>query len=128
MRILDLDLDFFLDNVAYHKANDERLPDSEYSPWEATQVREFLETSCGLSCSKKIPGRVVLHHDEAFDVWSALVAKGLISAPFEAVHVDAHADLCLGDHRHTYLLSEFLHFEPEFRSQKVQRDMIREGN
>lgn len=43
MRVLDLDLDFFLDDVAYNRWGANRLPDGEIDPWEEDAERELLE-------------------------------------------------------------------------------------
>ena len=50
MKVLDLDLDFFLNGVAYFKDDDGKRLDSKfYKPWSQSQVRSFLEQKCGLS-------------------------------------------------------------------------------
>lgn len=69
----------------------------------------FLEQQCGLNTSRKIPGRIVRHHDEAFLFWRELILKGLLKVPFEVVHIDAHADLGLGDASWVYIMGEILH-------------------
>lgn len=54
MKILDIDMDFFLDNVAVSKSFDGiRLEDEYYSPWDIADVRNFLEDNCGLSTERK---------------------------------------------------------------------------
>lgn len=110
MRVIDLDLDFFLDDIAYLVSDyGERLVESDYQPWEEGKIRTFLEENCGLTASRKIPGRIVLHHDEAFIFWRELVEKGLLEVPFEVVHIDAHADLGLGDASWEYIMGDLLH-------------------
>ena len=115
-RILDLDLDFFLDHVATWRSDDDpRLSDDEYHPWDEMQVREFLEKHCGLSLQRPIPGKLVKHHDEAFVWWRDLIEQGDLTPPFEIVHVDAHSDTGFnpGDR---YLMTELLHLPPEERT------------
>ena len=60
-------------------------------------------------------------HDELFDAIKALVASGTISAPFELVHVDAHADLGVGQWKpYEYLLTDLMHREVEERLDPVR--------
>ena len=68
MRFLNLELDYFLDGVKYFREDDiQRLYSSEYKPWIELDVKNFLENQCGLSLTQPIPGRIVEHHDGAFD-------------------------------------------------------------
>ncbi len=88
-RILDLDLDFFLDEIAYHRSDrGKRLPSWGYRPWKKSKVRSFLEQQCLLSTANPAKGRVVTHHDEMFWLWRELVQAGQIEVPFVVVHVD----------------------------------------
>jgi hypothetical protein len=108
MRILDIDLDFFLDSVAYHRSpGGERLGD-DYRPWDEEAVRTFLELRCGLRRSQPVPGRLVTHHHEAFLFWREFVEEARLVVPFEVVHVDAHADLGTGDAGYVYLMTDVL--------------------
>lgn len=116
MRILDLDLDFFISDIALFRVDgNDRLDDTNYKPWSEEETRVFLEKNCGLSKSNRIKGRIIKHHDEAFFFWRELIDKGSLTTPFEVVHVDAHADLGLGDASWAYILSELLKFSPEER-------------
>jgi hypothetical protein len=108
-RLLDLDLDFFLDDVEYFSGGTRRLSDDDFHPWEAVRVQRFLEDRCGLSRDGRIPGRVVTHHYEAFLWWRDLVEVGTLVPPFEVVHVDAHADLGCGDASWSSIMGELLH-------------------
>ncbi len=113
MKILDIDLDYFMDAVASSINEDSALRlDEEYygeSVWSETQVRDFLENNLGLSKEHKIQGRVVRGHNESLVFWKELIHKRVLSTPFEVVHVDSHADLGLGycsvAHITNYLLS-----------------------
>lgn len=115
VRILDLDLDYFLDRIAYGGAESGRLSSEEYAAWSPESVAAFLEDQCGLSTLCKIPGRVVSHHDGAFWFWKQLIGAGSLSCPFDVVHVDAHADLGLGDAGYLYLMTSVLALPPEER-------------
>jgi hypothetical protein len=92
---LNLDLDAFLDRVVHWVSGDERREADSYKPWSEAELRAFLENQCHLSPSHRVPGRFVVHHDRAFDFWKELVARH--RAQIDLVHVDAHADLGLGD-------------------------------
>lgn len=100
MKILDLDMDYFMDKVAtfVSESSTERLPEDSYgeSVWEEDRVRSFIETNLGLSKDRKIKGRVVVGHNEALYYWKELIKNGDLTIPFEIVHVDSHADLGLG--------------------------------
>jgi hypothetical protein len=76
MRILDIDLDFFLDNIAHdNSSGGERLSEEDFKPWSEEAVREFLESRCGLSTGKRIPGKYIIHHHDAFYWWRELSAR-----------------------------------------------------
>lgn len=129
MHVLDLDLDFFLNNVAYFKIDDgERLDSKAYQPWTRSQVHSFLKKRCRLSLSTPVEGRIVEHHDGAFDFWQQLVETGRLPTPFHVTHVDSHNDLGLGDSGYCYLMSDFLHIEAEMRLQRLQRSRVEFGN
>jgi hypothetical protein len=108
MRILDIDLDFFLDDVAYHRSSGRERLGEDYRPWGESAVRAFLEQRCGLLKNHPVPGRLVIHHHEAFLFWRELVEGGSLAVPFEVVHVDAHADLGVGDAGYVYLMTDVL--------------------
>ncbi|MFC1979323.1 UPF0489 family protein [Chloroflexota bacterium] len=128
MRVLNLDLDFFLDEIAYFRADDSRLDSNQYKPWAESKVFCFLENNCGLSMNSTVKGRVVKHHDEAFDYWRELVYSGKLSTPFDVLHIDSHNDLGLGDSGYTYLMSEFLHISPNCRPLKIDRSQVNFSN
>lgn len=110
MRVLDLDLDFFLrDKAHFLDGSEERLNPVEYPPWPLDLVMAFLTEHCRLDGPR--PGFVVEQHNELFYLWGEAIKVGQLAAPFEVVHVDAHADLGLGDASYAYLMRE-LAFEP----------------
>jgi UPF0489 domain len=108
MQVLDLDLDFFVRPAAHFVSGSRRLSSTEYTCATADEVEDFLERQCGLSKERPIPGRFCQDHDEAFDTWKDWIRTGRIEAPFDVAHVDAHADMGLGDPSWTYLLAEVL--------------------
>ncbi len=130
MRILDIDLDFFLSRISYGGARDGRLDSGNYLPWPAQNVRTFLETRCGLSKANRLPGKVVLTHDQVFYDWRNRIESGQLLPPFEVVHVDAHADLGMGDGGYQYLMTELLGKPASMRSypRSDEGSGIGEGN
>ena len=112
MTILDIDLDFFLDDVVTFPDGSRgapRLDAHRATPWSIADTREFLEGRCGLSASAPVPGATVTNHHEVFYKWRELISAGQLTTPFDVVHIDAHADLGLGDTGWVYILGELLH-------------------
>ncbi|WP_338869484.1 UPF0489 family protein [Myxococcus stipitatus] len=106
-RFLNIDLDFFLDGIAYWPEGG-RLSSEHYKPWSRDEVREFLERRCLLKPRGKIPGRLAKNHDAAFDYWEELRHQSETLFPLELVHVDAHADLGLGDASWRHIMEDVL--------------------
>ncbi len=107
---LDLDLDFFLYGAAHWVDSAEsRLDPEVYPPWPLDDAIDFLVEQCLLT--ERRPGFVVEPHNEIFYRWGEALEGGQMTAPLEVVHVDAHADLGLGDASYAYVMSE-LAFEP----------------
>jgi hypothetical protein len=111
---LNLDLDAFLNNVAQWISGDQRRDADHYKPWSEAEVRAFLENQCHLTTSCRVPGRFFVHHDQAFDFWRELVARH--QTQIDLVHVDAHADLGLGDASWVHVVSELLSLPVDQRS------------
>ena len=112
MKILDLDMDYFMTKVAngVGESVTSRLIDEEFeqSVWCKDDVIRFLEDKLGLSKEAKIPGRIVSGHNEALYFWKELMLDGKLSVPFEVVHIDSHADLGLGTDSAAYISRELL--------------------
>lgn len=111
MRVLDLDMDYFMTEIANTPFSyKERLAEEDYgnSVWSAEEVRQFLEHNLGLSKTHKIPGKIVSGHNEALFFWEELINGKKLSDSFDVVHVDSHADLGLGDASWSFLQSAFL--------------------
>jgi hypothetical protein len=107
-RVLDLDLDFFLREVADSRPfRGARLDPKGYPPWELADVIAFLEERCGLEC--RLPGRAVEHHAEVFGLWREGLVRGSLSPAFHVTHIDAHADLGMSEGGYKYLLCELVH-------------------
>ena len=69
MRVLDLDMDFFLTGVCELAKKGERPSLREARPWAEAEVRAFLEENCGLSRQTPVPGRIFETHDGALFLW-----------------------------------------------------------
>lgn len=129
MKILDIDLDFFLSDIEYF-SDGSRPSSDDFIPWKEAQVRRFLEINCGLKQNKPVKGCLFVEHHEVFNFWRKLVLEGQLEVPFEVVHVDAHADLGLGDASWGYITGELLHkpVEERFFPKVGGWDGLGEGN
>lgn len=112
MKVLDLDLDYFMESVETGIASGtvERISEDVYGEkvWSENRVRTFLEQNLGLSKCHRLPGRIVTNHNESLFFWEDLIASGKLVAPFEVVHVDSHADLGCGYDSPVFLQSDLL--------------------
>ncbi|MBR5288810.1 MAG: UPF0489 family protein [Clostridia bacterium] len=115
MRVLDLDMDFFLSDPCPLAPLGERPQESCARVWSDEEVVRFLEEQCGLSREKPVPGAIFETHDQAIDFWAARIAQGQLSVPFEVVHVDTHSDLAFGPPGTNYVLNVVLSRLPEQR-------------
>jgi len=125
MRVLSLDLDFFLHAIRLG-TDGVRPPAGDFPPWAETDVRHFCETQLGLSVARAVPGIVATGHQEAFLWWRDLVDRRALPTPFDLVHVDAHADLGIGDAGFMEIMTELLHLPPGERPHRVTQ--LEEGN
>ena len=108
MRVLNIDLDFFLNDRAHGRPDDPNARPENWglTPWKPDQVVAYLDTA--LNLKTKVPGRVVQSHHEVFYHWRDLIERKELTAPFFICHVDAHADLGMGMPAWVYLHSDFL--------------------
>ena len=118
MRVLDLDMDFFLSDPCPLAPLGERPDESCARVWPDEDVIRFLEEQCGLSRENPVPGAIFDTHDKALDFWAARLEEGKLSTPFEVVHVDTHSDLAFGPPGTNYVLNVVLSRLPQ------QRDAI----
>ena len=117
MRVLDLDMDFFLSGPCPLAALGERPDESCAEVWSEEAVVRFLEEQCGLSADHPVPGAIFDTHDKALDFWAARLEDGSLTAPFEVVHVDTHSDLAFGPPGTGYVLNVVLSRLPQQRPQ-----------
>lgn len=106
IKILDIDLDFFLNKKHTTHCDTENRLDTSYVPWTEERVKSFLETNCRLS--QKVKGKYFTHHDEAFYFLSDLQKENNFQLQFSIDHVDAHADLGFGGTSYNFISSELL--------------------
>ncbi|MCK6546511.1 UPF0489 family protein [Myxococcota bacterium] len=85
-------------------------------------VRTFAEDQCRLDLRAPCAGSAFEHDDGTFDALAALIARGALVPPFELVHVDAHADLGVGEHDHSFarISGDLLHRPVATRSTGVR--------
>jgi hypothetical protein len=127
-RVLDLDLDAFVYGSEHFRSSDApRLNADEHPPWDLAKVVDFLESRCLIR--DRLPGFAVEHHGDLFFQWRDAIERGLLVPPFHVTHVDAHADLGLGDSGYIYLLTELLREPVEGRRNvRVGEDALGDGN
>ena len=116
MRVLDIDLDFFLADCCPLAEPGRRPALKGHEPWPEQQVRDFLEKQCGLDPAHPVPGRIFPTHDGALTFWAEKLNSGALSAPFHVTHVDAHSDLGIGYPGPGYVLYNVISRHPEKRT------------
>ena len=131
MRVLDLDMDFFLTGVCELAPRGARPSLREARPWAEADVRAFLEENCGLSRQRPIPGRVFETHDGALFFWKEWMEVGKLLSPFHVTHIDAHSDLGIGKPGPAYVLETVLALPPQKRGdleRYVREEQLDEAN
>lgn len=116
MRVLDLDMDFFLTDACPLARPGERPDEGCALPYSDEEVVRFLEQQCGLSRENPVPGAIFATHDQALDFWAARIAEGRLTTPFEVVHVDTHSDLAFGPPGPDFVLKAVLTRSPQSRA------------
>jgi len=131
VRVLDLDLDFFLHGRPVISPPEGTRPTADSRPpWSTEEVRRFLEDQLGLNSKNRIPAAEVETHDEVFDLWLEQMEDESLVPGFDVVHIDAHADLSMGDPGWAYVFDQLLHLPVEERplNAKPERCGLSEGN
>ena len=116
MKVLDLDMDFFLTDACPLAPLGERPSETCAEPYRDEQIIRFLEEQCGLSRERPVPGAIFDTHDKALDFWLARMQKGELNAPFDVVHVDTHSDLAFGPPGTDFVLKAVLTRRPDARA------------
>jgi hypothetical protein len=122
MRVLNIDLDFFLNDKVRNVPDDPNCrPDGlDLVPWGRDEVVAYLETA--LNLRTKTPGSVVQSHHEVFFHWRNLIEQGKLTSPFFITHVDAHADLGMAMPAWVYLHTDFLDLSLAARPYPLEGD------
>ena len=119
MKIIDLDMDYFMEYIATGivESREERLAEERYGDcvWSEQRIRKFLEDNLGISKKRKIKGRIVTGHNEALFFWRELIKKESLQTPFEVVHIDSHADLGFGYLSYAYISDSLLQYPVDER-------------
>lgn len=114
-RVLDIDLDFFLNGLCPLAKEGERPSLLGHEPWSPEQLADYLEGHLLLSSARPTPGRVFSTHDGALLWWRELIKAGRLSPPFHVTHVDAHSDLGIGKPGPGFVLYNVLAKHPSQR-------------
>lgn len=115
-KILDIDMDYFLENPPYHiEQGCTNRANENCNPWNRGKVISFIENNLGLSKTNKIKGRIVQHHHEALYYWRELISAKALKTPFEVIHVDSHADLGFGSYGKSFIVEKLLSLNVEER-------------
>ena len=122
MYALDLDLDFFLSGPCELAEIGGRPSPEEAFPWGEAELRGFLETRCGLSRQRRIPGAVFETHDGALDFWASFG-----KTPLSVTHVDTHSDLGIGKPGPAFVLESVItrpvEARPEIEAYRAQKKL-----
>lgn len=108
MRVLDLDMDFFLTAPCPLAELGKRPDESCAEVYSDEEVICFFEEQCGLSREHPVPGAIFDTHDKALDFWRDRLCDGSLKMPFEVVHVDTHSDLAFGPPGTGYVMNVVL--------------------
>jgi hypothetical protein len=126
-RVLDIDLDFFVHDPMHWPDLEVRPDPASHDVWSAEEAIEFLTNRCMLD--GPVAGFVTENHGELFPLWRSAIAIGFLTPPFHVTHVDAHADLGLGESGYVHLLTELLHLPVEKRQYpKVGKGGVNDAN
>lgn len=112
MLVLHIDLDFFVDPIVYYRTDSGPRPeDQEFRTEKLASVKKFLAEQCLLPARSKLPGAAVIHNDEVFGELEKVISSGKLTTPFEMIHIDAHADLGVGEHDRSFerISTDILH-------------------
>ena len=150
-RVLDLDLDFFVQRVVFWPPDDQRADPEEHkvalgvdtlleilTDAEIELVGGDLDAFDGVGLSMRylrerlglrdsLPGAAVETHDEVFAIWERMIRDGELRCPFHVTHVDAHGDFGKGQLSHRKVLTEVLALPADARRDR-SRNLLNEGD
>lgn len=106
--VLSLDVDYFVSpKVTWHEEGT-RPDDADHEVRTLHEVERFLRDRCLLSTERPVIGVAATDHDAAYRTIQAWLVGGILQAPFRLLHVDAHADLGLGDAGYVEILEDVI--------------------
>lgn len=116
MRILDIDMDFFLNMIVTGVQKDgPRLNEEDFKAWDRNLFIKFLEEKCLLNKDCPTPGKIITHHEEAFHFWDNLIVNNNLKTPFHVTHIDAHTDIDSMGEKMVYILNHLMRYSIEER-------------
>src|SRR5262245_52790453 len=121
--VLHIDIDFFVDPVVYYRLDRGPRPSGrEFRAEQVASVEAFMKKQCRVPSKKKLPGASVVHNDEVFGALERFIHSGELTTPFEMIHIDAHADLGVGEHDYSFqrISTDLLHRPIPDRATKVR--------
>ena len=130
-RVLDIDLDFFLNRIFNSDAEPRgRLDARDYQVDPTPTALTYLHDHCGVPRNATRPGLACERHVDVWFHWRRLIRAGILRTPFEVIHVDAHADMGLGNNSCLYIAEELLAEPPGRRRPPIGRDTwcVRDNN
>ena len=121
--MLDIDLDFFLDRI-FNSDNEPqgRLDSRTYRVDPIETALAYLRDRCLVSPESPKPGHICERHAEVYFHWRSMIRDGILKPPFEVIHVDAHADMGLGNTSCLYIAEDLLAVPPKRRRAPTGRD------
>jgi hypothetical protein len=105
-RVLDIDVDFFVEPVVHQPEPGTRPDPATHSVWPVDDAVTFVRERCGVA--GPLPGFVTQNHGDLFAEWERAIEDGWLEPPFHVTHIDAHADLGQGDSGYVHLLSSLM--------------------
>ncbi len=118
--VLSIDVDYFVEPKVTWPEPGSRPDDKDHHVRDLNDVGQFLRTRCLVSPELPTVGVAACDHDDAFTALQQWMAAGNLKAPFRLVHVDAHADLGLGDAGYVVIVEDLLLRPPADRATKLR--------
>ncbi len=119
--VLDIDIDLFVDPLPTGPLVRTGRRAEGVEAWRPEKVVDFMQTWLGLNSDRRIPGRVFETHEEILDALAEL------QSPVHLYHLDAHADLGIGQDCYRFY-SDFLAIERSLRPSRLCEFNPRQGD
>jgi hypothetical protein len=118
--VLSIDVDYFVRPKVTAPEPGTRPDDERHRVRELADVDCFLRNRCLIASERPVAGLSVPDHDAAFGAVQRWISTGALKTPFRLVHVDAHADLGLGDAGYAEIVEDILLRHPEDRATNLR--------